>query len=192
MKRTVYPIGAAIAAALFFVAFYFEYPAAPGSPWFPSTGPSTLGIPGASPVAPLKPPRTPPEGALEYRDTTYRFSLFYPKDLSVSKKDNGGGSTTLVLQDPEQGIGLQIFVVPYGFPTITDEQFKKDDLSGVRTNTQEITIDGVKAVSFFSQSALLGDTAEIWFIKDGYLFEITAPKTLAEWLSGVMASWEFI
>jgi len=39
---------------------------------------------------------------------------------------------------------------------------------------------------------VLGDTAEIWFVSGGYLYEVTTLKPLAGWLSQIMGTWQFL
>jgi hypothetical protein len=134
----------------------------------------------------LQTPRTPPQGHKEYRTDKYHFSLFYPEYLSVSEFDEGAGASTITFQSVEKAEGFQVFIVPYGEPQITDEQFKKDNPSGVMKGLQDITIDGATAASFYSRSDSLGETAEVWLLHDGYLYEVTTPKPLAEWLSDIM------
>ena len=143
-------------------------------------------------VAALAPPRTAPAGSKEYRNTQYRFSFFYPDDLTQSSYDEGGGATTVVFQNPGEALGFQIFIVPYTNAQITTQRFQEDEPSGVRDSVSATAIDGVQAVSFYGSSPSLGDTAEIWFIHNGYLFEVTTLKTSASWLSSIMATWQFI
>jgi len=137
-------------------------------------------------------PRTAPAGTAEYRNTTYRFSLFYPDTLSVKEFDEGGGASTITFQNVSTVQGFQIFVVPYSAPQVSTARFKEDEPSGVMQQPLDVTIGGVFATSFYSTDANLGDTAEIWFIHGGYLFEVTAPKSLAPWFSQIMQTWEFI
>jgi hypothetical protein len=179
-------------------AAYFFYPKAPlftgqgtgaiemPAPGFAAASGSTTG------AGPLKPARTPPAGHAEYRNERYRFALFYPSNLSVKSFDEGGGASTIALQDVGRAEGFQIFVVPYEEAQVSEARFRRDVPSGVREGLLGITIGGAAATSFYSANALLGDTAEIWFIYGGYLFEVTAPKSQAVWLSGIMATWQFI
>ncbi|MEK7133591.1 MAG: hypothetical protein AAB804_00810 [Patescibacteria group bacterium] len=141
---------------------------------------------------PLRAPREAPAGQKEYRDEHYRFALFYPDDLTVKMYDEGGGASTITFQNPTAAHGFQIFVVPYAGTQISNAQFKKDVPSGVRRGAKDATIDGVLATSFYSSNALLGETAEAWFIKGGYLFEVTTLKPLDTWLANIMQSWIFI
>jgi hypothetical protein len=136
--------------------------------------------------------RTPPAGYTEYRSHEYRFSLFYPSTLSVQEFDEGEGAATITFQNVGDAQGFQIFVTPYGLPQVSVERLKKDIPSGVRENLRDISVDGSTAASFFSRNDLIGETAEIWFIHEGYLYEVTTLKPLAEWLSGIMATWQFL
>lgn len=143
-------------------------------------------------AGPLKPPRTPPAGQKELYNEKYRFSLFYPDTLSLKAYDEGGGASTIALQSVARAEGFQIFVVPYRGAQVSMERFRRDVPSGVMREPLDITIDGATATSFYSANAALGDTAEIWFIHGGYLFEVTAPKSQAAWLSEIMQTWQFI
>ena len=148
--------------------------------------PSTISI------TPIGPHRQPPGGFLEYYNSKYRFSLFYPNDLSVSELDEGGGASTITFQNTHTVQGFQIFVAPYGASQVNEEQFKKDAPSGVRKGLQNVVIDGATGASFYSTSPALGDTAEVWFVHGGFLFEVTTLKSLTFWLSGIVESWKFL
>lgn len=137
-------------------------------------------------------PRDVPTGFSEYRNTRFRFSLFYPEGMQVETFNEGGSAMTITFTDTEAGQGFQVFVVRYREPQVTEERFRKDVPSGVREDMREVVIDGATGASFFSESATLGATAEVWFVHNDYLYEITAPKALAEWLSDIMQSWRFL
>jgi len=140
----------------------------------------------------LKAHRVPPSGDSEYYDVNYRFSLFYPRSLQTTVYNEGGGAQTVTFQSDQSAEGFQVYVVPYSEQNVSADQFHKDEPSGVMQSPLNITIDGVSATSFYSTDATLGDTAEIWFIHNGYLFEVTTVKSLAPWLSQIMRSWEFL
>lgn len=136
--------------------------------------------------------RQPPEGWREYRNNTYHFSLFYPETLSVKEFDEGGGASAIVFQNLEEGKGFQIFIVPFSGNQITDERFRKDVPSGLKKELKDITVDSAMGASFYSVNTILGETAEVWFIKNGFLYEVTAPRALDQWLSEIMRYWRFI
>ena len=136
--------------------------------------------------------RIVPLGAKEYRSTAYRFSLLYPEALVVKEYIEGGNALTVTFQDAVRGDGFQLFITPYGETQIGDERFKQDVPSGVRTELTDTTVDGATGAAFYSENALIGETREIWFIHDSFLFEVTAPRGLDTWLAGIMQTWEFI
>lgn len=135
--------------------------------------------------------RDTPFGQRLYESDTYSFSLLYPMGLQVSETVEGAGASTIVFQDARSGKGFQIFVVPYKEPQVSPERFARDIPSGVIEAMRDITIDGATAASFYSQHTLLGETAEIWFVHDGFLYEVTTLAPLDDWLSEIMLTWRF-
>jgi hypothetical protein len=149
-----------------------------------------LPAPPALPAAP-EAPRTPPPGWLEYRDTRYGFSLFYPKELSVERFENGS-AVTIVFQSVHQVQGFQIYIQPYLDTKISEERFKKDEPTGARQDARNVSVGGVPAVSFYSVHPTLGDTAEVWFIHNSQLYEATSLKPLSAWFADIMQTWRFM
>lgn len=128
----------------------------------------------------------------EYRNARYRFSLLYPRDLAVKEIDEGGGATTVTFENPGLAKGFQIFIVPYEGTQITEEQFLKDVPSGVREDVFDFYLNGILASTFFSTNAILGETREVWFVHQGYLYEITTLRDLSNWLAPILETWRFI
>lgn len=176
------------AAAIAAGAYYFVYKGGLVGP-----GALPLGAGQAtSTVAAAAESRMVPAGAREYRSAAYHFSVLYPENLAVTDYDEGVGAATVSFQNAASSQGFQVFIVPYSEPQVTAERFMRDVPSGVKEGTLNISIGGVPAVSFYSKDTALGDTAEIWFIYADHLYEVTAPKPLAGWLSSIMATWQFI
>jgi hypothetical protein len=136
--------------------------------------------------------RIPPPGQLEYRNQRYHFSLFYSQELGVKEYGGDGNSLTVTFGDNDPEHAFQIFVVPYNQQQITPERFKEDDLSGVMTEPTDVVVGGARATMFFSTNAVMGDTREVWFIKDGLLYEVTTYKALDTWLADILKSWQFV
>lgn len=137
-------------------------------------------------------PRAAPAGAREYRSEAYHISLFYPDSLSVKGYDEGKGAATITFQDIKTAQGFQIFVVPYSSAQISRARFVQDVPSGTMNSPLNVEVGGVAATSFYSANQLLGETAEVWFLRGGLLYEVTAPKAQAAWLSGILNTWRFI
>lgn len=136
--------------------------------------------------------REVPAGWREYRSEQYGFSLLYPDSLSVKEYDEGGGASTITFENVESLQGFQIFIVSFAGGQITEERFRQDIPSGVRKDLVDITVDGATGAAFYSEHDLLGETYEVWFIHDGYLYEATTLKPLEQSLQSVMQTWQFL
>ncbi len=131
------------------------------------------------------------DGFRKYQNLLFGFSFQIPGELQL-REYSEGNTTTLVFEDKESGLGFQIFVVPYEGTEVSAERFRMDTPSGVMAEPRNIIIDGVEGSMFFSMNALLGETREVWFIHNGFLFEVTVRRELDEWLSKIMNTWEFL
>jgi len=99
---------------------------------------------------------------------------------------------TITFQNVDTAEGFQLFIVPHPEEQVTPARFMQDNPSGIRENLQNVTIDGAVGASFYSENQMLGQTAEVWFVKNGLLYEVTTLKPLDSWLSQILASWEFL
>jgi len=135
--------------------------------------------------------RIPPAGFKEYRNEQFRFSVFLPEKMSVRVVDEGLGAATISFEDLASETGYQLFIVPHTETFITEERFRADVPSGVRENTVSYMIDGTEAAGFDSVDAMLGNTFEFWFVKNGYVYEVTTFREEKDWLLEQLATWQF-
>ena len=138
-------------------------------------------------------PDQPPAGYIEYQNNKYHFLYWHSQEAKITEYDEGGGAATVVQENIAKQRGLQIFVVPYSGTTISDARFNKDEPSGVRYNIKDTTV-GVKripAVTFNGYDETLGDTREVWFIHNGFLYEVTTLKGFGDWFIDIMQTWRF-
>lgn len=133
-----------------------------------------------------------PQGWKEYRNEQYKFSVLHPRTLSVSERFEVGGVITIVFENIKEQKGFQVFIVPYTEDQISEERFRKDVPSGIRKNIEDITIDGISAVAFYSMDEYLGDIREVWFIAHGFLYEVSTIKSYEKTLSDILLTWIFI
>lgn len=132
------------------------------------------------------------ENHKKYSNSTFGFSLVYPKELSVTEYDEPGGAKTIVFQKGEEMYGFQIFVTPYEKKEITKERIKSDIPSGIIKDPIEVVIgEGINALAFLSSNTAMGETREVWFIKDGNLFEVTTYKAQDSWLADILKTISF-
>lgn len=128
----------------------------------------------------------------EYTNKNHSFSLSHPKELDVKEYDEGGNSETVTFQRGSDLYGFQIFITPYKEKEITKERIAKDIPSQKVIEPVEVIIgSGVRALSFLSTNSFMGETREVWFIKDGFLYEVTTYKALDVWLAGILGTLKF-
>lgn len=135
-----------------------------------------------------------PIGWQKYANQGRRFSLFYPPALTIKEYDEGDGTYTLVFSEKtsgEKSKEFQIFFTPYPEKTITDSRIKKDLAGGQFTKPVEIIIGRELPALAFESGGAFGRLREVWFLRDGYLFEATANLEWDQWLSQIMATWQF-
>lgn len=131
------------------------------------------------------------EQTREYHNAARGFSLRYPQELSVKEYDEGDGTATIVFEDTAGEKSFQVFFTPYPGDAITQSRILKDVPSGKFTAPVEIVIgSATRALAFFSTGSF-GELREVWFLHGGFLFEVTAPKDLDEWLADIMKMWRF-
>lgn len=137
-------------------------------------------------------PIAPPDGYIKYTNIKYSFSLYHSPEAKVTEYDQGQGAMIITVENEKKARGMQIFIVPYWEKEITNERFKTDVPSGVRTNIEKTSVDGVESVTFNSVDESLGDTREVWFIRGGYLYEVTTFKGVGDWFIPKMQTWRWI
>jgi hypothetical protein len=88
--------------------------------------------------------------------------------------------------------GFQIFIVPYAEAQISQERIKGDLAGAPMENVTPIVLAGnVPAVHFESRAPIIGDSSEVWFIHNGYLYEVTTYRAQDTWLAGILATVQF-
>jgi hypothetical protein len=131
-------------------------------------------------------------GVKEYRSNDYHFSVKYPGDLPPRETHDRGYAMTVSFQAEAGGPGFQIYVTPFNGTKITEERFLMDAPSGVRNDQTETSVDGVQALAFHGFDADMGQTYEVWFIKGGFLYEVSTYKEIEPGLNEVLSTWRFI
>lgn len=133
-----------------------------------------------------------PNGWQEFRSEFYGFSILYKDELAIKQFEEGGGASTFTFENASSTLGFQLFVVPYGEEKISQERFLKDSPLGVRENQKDFKIDTVIGTSFYGKNETLGDTYEVWFIRNGLLYEASIPRSLEVWFLDIIETWLFL
>lgn len=155
----------------------------------------TFSIPSALSQSEYIPPQSvesDPQGFNRYVNPVYQFTLLYPDSLSVREYKEKDGSFSVTFEESTGQKGFQIYVTEYAGEQITRERFLLDSPSGVMNEPMDVMIDGIRGTMFFGKLSLMGDTREVWFINNGYLYEVATYKELDTWLGDIMATWEFV
>lgn len=133
-----------------------------------------------------------------YRSEKYEFSLEHPKNYGVEVIAEKDGAETIVFQalQADKKQGFQIFITPFEETQLTRERILQDLPGAVLNDLQEAIIGGaagqnIRALLFWSEDPLIGRTREIWFIHNGYLYEVTAYANMDNLLAGIMSTLAF-
>ena len=127
-----------------------------------------------------------------YQNSKFKFGLLYPQNMSVHEYTERDGAMSVTFNNDATNESFQIYVTPFSGTQITTERFRLDEPSGVYLQPTDILVDNTRATMFFSRNTIMGDTREVWFIHDGFLYEVTTYKELDAWLGGLMKTWKFL
>jgi hypothetical protein len=126
-----------------------------------------------------------------YENHAFGFRFNYPSAMEVSESEDAGGYVILA----EEGAGkrnFQIFILPWdeGEGVLSPERIRADLPDIAIINPQVATLPNGQALIFESEEAGM-QTREVWIVKAGYLYQITAPLAFDGTLAALMASWQF-
>jgi hypothetical protein len=127
-----------------------------------------------------------------YASAPFHFSLTFPEELKVTQYTERDNAMTVTFENPDNTQSFEVYVTPYNKTQIDSARFKLDEPSGTYLEPQDVVISGTTATMFFGRNGIMGDTREVWFIKDGFLYEVATYKPLDAWLGQVMQGWKFI
>ena len=176
-------------------SFYAIHNATIGTPLDITLATTTASSVAAAAVAvPMaaEPPPSVPEGYKEYRSDDHHFSVYYPGDIPPQESHDPGFALTVEFQKGDGDPGFQIYVAPIAGSTITKERFLMDEPSGVRKDEKEASVDGAPGIAFHGFDPRIGQTYEVWFIKDNLLYELVTYKQLEPWLNDILSTWRFL
>lgn len=120
----------------------------------------------------------------------YGFAILVPEGMEVSRTGLGQASEIVLFQGATSTEWFQIFATPYGSETISEERVSKDTGATEIQEIQEVLIGTgqTRASMFWHEHEELGPLREVWFIQNGFLFEVTTPVNFDERLSTIMAT----
>ena len=131
-------------------------------------------------------------GYWTYTNFRYKFSFQCPEAFNVTDFDEEDTQTILVSKKDTKD-GFQIFIAPFDEPgPITKERILEDlpDFK-IESPEQRLLKNGETALIFFTEDSSVGKTREIWFVHNGYLYQITTIQAFDAQLVQIMNTWKF-
>lgn len=134
-----------------------------------------------------------------YQNKKYGFSINVPESMTVSNFQEGRVGEVILFQvnekkDKNDDPWMQVFVLPFDEEgLITPERIKKD-LPDMEVEDPKYAIIGkekFKALIFMSNEPGIGKTREVWFVKNGYLFQINTGHEYERLLGEMLETIEF-
>jgi hypothetical protein len=120
-----------------------------------------------------------------YTDPTYGFSINLPKDFVLSSVPADEGEV-IIAEHPTLHLGLEMFITPFyeEEELLTADAIRELNLSMiVKAPVNTELEDGTPALRFESEDPALGETRQIWFTRDGNLFQVILYSKNLEWLN---------
>lgn len=138
------------------------------------------------------PSRGAPAGSNAYEDTDYGFSFFYPENFTVGAFSDEENTKTILVQDVEKNIGVQIYISPFDESiALTPERIREDLPDITMNNTQIIKVGGAQAVSFQITNSGIGESREVWLVRTMNLYQLSTPVAHKKILDGIINTWEW-
>ena len=108
-----------------------------------------------------------------YRHNSPEFSFEYPEGFGVGNfNQEADGSQTVLLQ--KGNVGFQLTITPFDEDIVlTEARIKEDAPDMAIEQAIQIKIGEAQGVVFLSEDESLGKTREIWWVYNGYLYQIT-------------------
>ena len=141
----------------------------------------------------------PSEGASanlteEYVSPDYGFSFKYPKGFNATELDDDSGHTVLV-QNAEEKKGFQVYITPFdeAEPLTAARILQYLPPSEVIDPKDVLIGEGkaINAVIFLSTNPSFGKTREVWFIREGFLYQVTTYEGQDNLIGPILETFRF-
>ena len=103
------------------------------------------------------------------------FSFQKPKGFTVGEVDEGEGSKSIIVQNKNTGLGFQIYTSPFDedITVLTEDRIKQDLPALIIDKPQKIQVSGSEGLAFVSQNQSFGKSREVWFVYNGFLYQMS-------------------
>lgn len=128
---------------------------------------------------------------MTYIHPEYGFSFDFPADWGAESFAEDEGGEVVAVQNAETGI--LIFIYPFNEPgPITKERVLKDVPDMKIQNEIQLKIGGaIDAFGFDCDEREIGPTKEVWFVRNGFLYQISAAEGSGEVFYKMAETWRF-
>ena len=137
------------------------------------------------------------DNSVEYLNTSHSFSFKYPKDMKVENfKESEDSPEVILVQNANEGKGFQIVITPFDEDVgnkLSKERIKLDVPDLLVKDEQSILIgQNGEGLAFLSDNADFGGKSrEVWFVFNGFLYQISTYAHLDPILQSVFSTWQF-
>ena len=128
-----------------------------------------------------------------YTDSAQHFSFNYPEGYSVREVSGDDTSRVLVIESASATDGIQIIITPdYLDSSITAEAIHEAIPDMKVENPQSFPVGANSGLAFQSDnSAFGGASREVWFVYNGFLYQISTYAESDELLKKIFETWTF-
>lgn len=124
-----------------------------------------------------------------YSGRDYAFN--YSQEFKVSLTSISSTEEVTTIENAD-GSGFQIFSMLWDeSEPITPERIWEDEPDAEITDPKNADLDGIKALVFYGYNGDIGETFEVWTVRNGKLFQITGPKTAEKLITETLETWEW-
>ncbi len=128
-----------------------------------------------------------------YTDATHYFSFQYPKDFTIANVTDDVGES-IVIRNVAQKVGFQVYIRAFdeALSAITPNRIEADIPNLKISSPQSVTVgQGIEGLAFISTDSSKVSLREVWFVRGGFLYQISAPIATEALLHDVLLTWKF-
>jgi hypothetical protein len=145
-----------------------------------------------SPLTPLLQQERETEGK-KYQNDAYNFSINIPNNATTTEIDEGEGHTILIQKEMSKTVfdtyQMQIYMAPFDEDIVLTAERIRQDIPDLKMgNIESVKVGGITAVKFIDQDQ---NTGEIWFVRNGNLFQVSSDPKNDSVTEKIMQSWKW-
>ena len=130
-------------------------------------------------------------GSNTFTDDSLGFSFAIPSGFHAQKTLDDSGETVLV-QSSDAAHGFQVYITPFTDPasSVTKARIQSEAKLTVADDSS-VTVAGVAQGLQFDSTADTPPTRQVWFVYNGYLYQVEVRASEVDLLQTILGSWTF-